>query len=1043
MQYRKKIFNLLHYTCLQLAVIICLVASIGFYGCGGGSHSSSSTPGDGDNGSDESPTVQEGVLIDSPVKGLNFKTSSQAGITDDNGTFLYLDGETIEFLLGSLSLGQTVGKLQLSPIDLINSIEGDTNPAVVNICRLLQSLDSDNNLDNGIQIDPQVINQIHGMQTDFNFDADFFYDDENVQALFDALNDAGVFIDGPRKLRSKAQAITHLRKSLGLDECSPCTDTVIELTFQYNGSSAPRVKIVQKDGEVVFDGEVSPGGQFTISGRDDTGTLSPWVMVYINNIELSRVHTGCFAPIGPGLFIGDFEIISGFSCNGGPLCPVNEDNTGDDGDDGDNDQRNTYYLDADGDGYGNPGTYTQSGAAPAGFVSDNTDCNDNDATINPGVDEVCGDDIDNDCDDALDDGCAYYYQDADKDTYGDATMCVFDSSAPAGYVDDSTDCNDENSNINPGATDICDGLDNDCDGFIDEGCRYYYRDSDSDGYGNPAIVIFARFAPAGYVINGTDCDDTEITTYPGADDLCDGKDNNCDGIVDEPAAGTADVTFAGLLEEMVNREGFILNTAPEYTSAMFSSYDRGLIPEGRDNLDFCQYVRQELIDGRNEWVLFDHEGPGAVVRIWLTAPLYQGTLRVYLNSSDTPVIEGPPDDIVGNQALVGSPLSAERSLGMNLYLPIPYACHCKITYDGDNCFQTLDPADRFYYQINYRAYAAGTTVQSFSMDDLTTYGTEIQNVQDHLSAPSMSVSAPDRTISGTPGIVLDPGESFEQPISGPGAITRLQISLDSAADVDQALRSTVLAIDFDGATRVWSPVGDFFGSGPGRYPYVTWWQEVSGDNTMTSRWVMPFQETAVIRFINLGDQQVTVSLKDTEVMDDAWREEYSMYFHATWHSRRNIPVTALTGSDWNYVTISGKGRYMGDTLTVYNRASQWWGEGDSKIWVDNDSFPSFFGTGTEDYYGYAFCGDGGTYEAPFHAQPRGEGDSRNIGYTTNTRTRSLDAIPFTSRLQVDMELWHWATTQMDYAVTCYWYAFDGATSNRVAEPDEAAAPLVE
>ncbi|ABW66766.1 glycoside hydrolase family 172 protein [Desulfosudis oleivorans] len=527
---------------------------------------------------------------------------------------------------------------------------------------------------------------------------------------------------------------------------------------------------------------------------------------------------------------------------------------------------------------------------------------------------------------------------------------------------------------------------------------------------------------------------------------------------EEPVAGTADVTFTDLLEEMVRREAFVVYPAPEYTSAMFSSYDRGSTapdnPGWFDNWDFCQYVRQEVIDGRNEWVLFDHEGPGAVVRIWLTAPLYQGTIRVYLNSSDTPVIEGASDDI-GKQALVGSPLSAERSLGMNLYLPIPYACRCKITYDGPNCFGIFDNwNDRLYYQVNYRAYAAGTTVQSFSMDDLTAYGTEIQNVQNHLSAPSMSVPAPDRIIDGTPGIVLDPDETFEQTISGPGAITRLQISLDSAADIDQALRSTILAMDFDGVTRVWSPVGDFFGSGPGRYPYVTWWQEVAGDNTMTTRWVMPFQATAVIRLINLGDQQVTVSLKDTEVMDDAWQEGASMYFHATWHSQRNIPVAGnsidlstfrftANGRDWNYVTINGKGRYMGDTLTVYNRANAWWGEGDSKIWVDDEAFPSFFGTGTEDYYGYAFCGDGGTYEAPFHAQPRGEGDSDNIGYTTNTRTRSLDAIPFTSRLQVDMELWHWATTEMDYAVTCYWYAFDGATSNRVAEPDEAAALLAE
>ena len=92
-------------------------------------------------------------------------------------------------------------------------------------------------------------------------------------------------------------------------------------------------------------------------------------------------------------------------------------------------------------------------------------------------------------------------------------------------------------------------------------------------------------------------------------------------------------------------------------------------------------------------------------------------------------------------------------------------------------------------------------------------------------------------------------------------------------------------------------------------------------------------------------------------------------------------------------TIEGKGVYMGDTLALVNPCPVWWGEGDEKIYVDGEKFPSHFGTGTEDYYGYAWCTPE-FFESPFHAQPRAEGP-RNQGHVTNTRVRLLDGIPFT------------------------------------------------
>jgi hypothetical protein len=159
-------------------------------------------------------------------------------------------------------------------------------------------------------------------------------------------------------------------------------------------------------------------------------------------------------------------------------------------------------------------------------------------------------------------------------------------------------------------------------------------------------------------------------------------------------------------------------------------------------------------------------------------------------------------------------------------------------------------------------------------------------------------------------------------------------------------------------------------------------------------------------------------------------------------------------SDFNYVTLTGRGVYVGDTLTVMNPIPTWWGEGDAKIWVDGENFPSIFGTGTEDYYAYSWGGKHtGFYEHPFHAQvrahtynqlnPKRDPTERDTqGYSTETRTRALDTMPFGKSLQVDMEVWHWKECDMAYAVATYWYGDANTKTNRAAEAVEAARPIV-
>ena len=201
----------------------------------------------------------------------------------------------------------------------------------------------------------------------------------------------------------------------------------------------------------------------------------------------------------------------------------------------------TFYADADGDGFGNPGASTQACTQPTGYVTDATDCNDTLAAINPAAVEVC-DTVDNDCDGVADEpgsvGEQAFYADGDGDGYGDAIVGVMACSAPAGFVTNNSDCDDAADSVNPAATEVCDNIDNNCNGEADEagaqGEVTFYRDEDGDGFGTTETTIQACLAPAGYVSDATDCMDLDAATYPGADEICeDTLDNNCDGVVDD------------------------------------------------------------------------------------------------------------------------------------------------------------------------------------------------------------------------------------------------------------------------------------------------------------------------------------------------------------------------------------------------------------------------------------------------------------------------------------------------------------------------------
>jgi gliding motility-associated-like protein len=169
-----------------------------------------------------------------------------------------------------------------------------------------------------------------------------------------------------------------------------------------------------------------------------------------------------------------------------------------------------------------------------GFTSCNGDCNDNDANVNPSATETCNG-LDDNCDGNSDEGVTNtYFADGDEDGFGDLNSTIQGCTAPNGYVDDNTDCNDADSLIYPGAMEICNQLDDNCDGTVDEGVTtIYYLDADGDGYGNATDSVFTCIQTTGYSANNDDCDDNNANTYPGVSETDDNLDNDCDGDIDE------------------------------------------------------------------------------------------------------------------------------------------------------------------------------------------------------------------------------------------------------------------------------------------------------------------------------------------------------------------------------------------------------------------------------------------------------------------------------------------------------------------------------
>jgi hypothetical protein len=524
------------------------------------------------------------------------------------------------------------------------------------------------------------------------------------------------------------------------------------------------------------------------------------------------------------------------------------------------------------------------------------------------------------------------------------------------------------------------------------------------------------------------------------------------------------ISIDSLLNEMVDRDNLARFPEQNYTCAQFSSYDRATVAPDKEgwfaNWDRSMFIRTETRGDKKEYVMMDTSGPGSIVRFWMTfsgKDCGKGILRIYIDNDSIPAIEGGAMDILSGGKVANSPLGTSVSTlskyemrGHNLYFPIPYAKHCKVTYQSDNITDAgAKKGEAVYYNINYRTYEKGAEIISYSSERKSKAQAVTDATENKLTQlnKTISVQTEKHKIVGK----IKPNDKLSISFDGSKAIRKISIKL-AAKNLEQALRSTVLNITYDDidnkqtSTSVWCPVGDFFGTGYQIREINTWYTEVSKDGTLSAWWVMPFEKNCTVSLTNLGNQIVEVSKGEIEVGSWKW-DDSSMYFGAFWKEFHHLKTGEMknnSGSvgapfDINYVTLSGKGVYVGDAVTLFNTVYAWWGEGDEKIYVDGEKFPSHIGTGSEDYYGYAWCRPEKIMNHPFIAQPDGSGNFVP-GYTVNSRYRSLDAIPFKTSFKFDMEMWHWTRATINFASVSFYYLRGDKDPN--SKPDIEGAKRV-
>jgi hypothetical protein len=490
------------------------------------------------------------------------------------------------------------------------------------------------------------------------------------------------------------------------------------------------------------------------------------------------------------------------------------------------------------------------------------------------------------------------------------------------------------------------------------------------------------------------------------------------------------LSYSDLVNRLTDLELLARLPAPGEWCAQWSSYDRksqynevsGKYVNWDANGDGEGFIRKE----GDKSVLAEMEGPGCIWRIWSALPK-EGHVRIYLDGASEPAVDLP---FIGyfdgkNAPFTRPALVHTVARGWNNYTPIPYQKSCKIVADA---------GWGLYYHFGYTTFPKGTEVPTFkrtlaaqeeaALDNANRVLTGCGPREDHYGTTTRGMAGRDTTHEWTETATLE----------GPAAITGIRVKVDqlspSPADYE-ALRSLTIQIRWDAESEpgVWAPLGDFFGTAPGANPYRSLPLGLTDDGWWYCNWFMPFSLRAEVVFKKEGRFPCTLRYQiDSKPLPDS--AKYAL-FHAKWHRDALLPTEPERKIDWPVVKTEGAGRFVGMMLHVWNPRGGWWGEGDEKFFVDGEKFPSTFGTGSEDYFGYAWCNPA-PFQNAYHNQTHNDGN--NKGQVSVNRWHIPDQVPFQKSFEGCIEKYFPNQRPTLYAATAYWYLAPGGKDPYHAVP---------
>ena len=490
----------------------------------------------------------------------------------------------------------------------------------------------------------------------------------------------------------------------------------------------------------------------------------------------------------------------------------------------------------------------------------------------------------------------------------------------------------------------------------------------------------------------------------------------------QQAGQQRELSYVDLINRLTDLERLALLPEPGERCAQWSSYDRrsrydeatGKYIDWAANGDGDKYIRKE----GDKYVLAEMEGPGCIWRIW-SARAEAGHVRIYLDGAAEPAVDLPFSAYFDgkHEPFTRPSLVHITARGCNCYVPIPYQKSCKIV---------ADEGWGRYYHFTYSTFPKGTKVPTFKREltpeenaALDEADRILQNCGKDPAGERPGQVVEQKVVTVAPGAVARVVE-----ISGPRAITGIRAKLDLPPSPEDrtVLRELVLRMFWDGEDKpsVWAPFGDFFGTAAGANRYRSLPLGLTEDGWWYCYWYMPFAKRAVVELANDGKVARTVTFEITHAPLSRPVEQLGR-FHAKWHRDAFLPTEPERKIDWTMLKTTGRGRYCGVMLHVWNPRGRWWGEGDEKFFVDGEKFPSTFGTGSEDYFGYAWCTPE-LFQNCYHNQTI---SMNNRGHVSVNRWHITDNVPFQKSFEACIEKYFPNSRPTLYACIAYWYLAPG------------------